>query len=300
MESSDIDSTPPKCFYGRRPPSYWCYKLGASFFPENSNLLVRRSGHDSHYLKAFLSNECSNDPPGNSFAQLVSLVFKRALFPQGLLPLRKLVDGFGATPLIAAMPRELLWFDRDNDASGNPIRSDVREAAKQKWPQLRDLARRRLANRELEIQELFENVVAKVSGYLNEIHAPQQDPSGLLVLSFKQQLHSLARHLERFRASGTAKDMEPLVNRAERASSEDAERRIFLEEIVRSLSKTNRAALRLRGAGYNWHEIAVMFKTNASTLRNNFWREIRSLHGKLTGASSEQIADIEKERGTFS
>lgn len=186
------------------------------------------------------------------------------------------------------MPRELLWFDRDNDASGNPIRIDVREAAKQKWPQLRVLAQRRLGNRELEIQELFENVVTRVSTYLNEIHAPQQDPSGLLVLRFKQQLHSLARRLERLLPSGTATDMETLVNRGDWASSENAERRMFLEEVVRSLSKTNRVILRLRGAGYNWDEIAVMFRTNASTLRNAFWREIRTLHAKLTGERIEE------------
>lgn len=185
------------------------------------------------------------------------------------------------------MPRELLWFDRDNDASGNPIRSDVREAAKQKWPQLRMLAQRRLGSRELEIQELFENVVAKVSGYLNEINAPPQDPSGLLVVKFRQQLHSLARRLERLELSGTAEDMQPLANRAEPGRSEDVERRVFLEEIVRSLSKTNGAVLRLRRAGYGWDEIAVMFRINASTLRNSFWREIRTLHGKLTGEPFE-------------
>jgi len=196
------------------------------------------------------------------------------------------------------MPHELLWFDRDYDASGNRIRTDVREAAKKKWPQLRVLAERRLGSRELEIQELFENVVAKVSRYLTEIHAPQQDPSGLLVLKFKQELNSLARRLERLQPSGSAKDMEPLVNHAE--WGEDADRRIFLEEVVRSLSKTNRALLRLRGAGYNWDEIAVMFRTKASTLRNNFWREIRTLHGKLTGVPFEANAEVDKERGKVS
>lgn len=184
------------------------------------------------------------------------------------------------------MPRELLWFDRDYDASGNQIRTDVREAAKKKWPQLRVLAERRLGNRELEIQELFEAVIAKVSAYLNEIHASQQDPSGLLVLKFKQELNSLARRLERLQPSGNAKDMEPLLNRAD--WSRDADRRIFLEEVVRSLSKTNRAVLRLRGAGYNWDEIARMFRTNASTLRNSFWREVRTLQGKLTGVLPER------------
>ena len=180
------------------------------------------------------------------------------------------------------MPRELLWFDRDRDPYGNRIRADVREAAQKKWPQLLALARRRLSNRELEIQELFERVVAKVSSYLNEIVAPEQDPSGLLVVKFRQELNSLALRLDRLQPSGNAKDMEPLLNTAD--WSEDADRRIFLEELVRSLSSTNRAVLRLRGAGYNWDEIAVMFRTNASTLRNAFWREIRSLHGKLTGA----------------
>lgn len=184
------------------------------------------------------------------------------------------------------MPRELLWFDRDEDAFGKRIRDDVREAAKKKWPQLFAVAQRRLGNRELEIQELFENVVAKVSAYLNEIQAPDQDPSGLLVVKFRQELNSLARRLDRVKLSGNAQDMEPLLNDPD--STDEAYRRIFLEEVVRSLSKTNRAVLRLRGAGYDWNEIAEMLKINASTLRNRFWREIGSLHAKLTGVASQE------------
>lgn len=196
------------------------------------------------------------------------------------------------------MPRELLWFDRDDDASGNRIRDDVREAARKKWPQLFAVAQRRLGNRELEIQELFENVVAKVSSYLSETQAPDQDPSGLLVVKFRQELNSLARRLDRVQLSGNAQDMEPLLT--DRESGEDADRRIFVEELVRSLSKTNRAVLRLRGAGYNWNEIAEMLKTNASTLRNQFWREIRMLHGKLTGVASKGDSDPNEEKGKAS
>lgn len=190
------------------------------------------------------------------------------------------------------MPRELLWFDRDHDSQGNEIRSDVRQAAQKKWPQLLALAYRRLGNRELEIQELFESVVGKVSAYLNEIQAPEQDPSGLLVVKFRQELNSLARQLERLQASGSSTDMEPLLAKAD--WGEDADRRIFLEELVRSLSKANRTALRLRRAGYNWDEIAAMFKTNASTLRNNFWREVRAQHRNLTGVSSEESVEGEE------
>lgn len=191
------------------------------------------------------------------------------------------------------MPRELLWFDRDEDAFGKRIRDDVREAAKKKWPQLFAVAQRRLGNRELEIQELFESVVSKVSAYLNEIQAPDQDPSGLLVVKFRQELNSLARRLDRVQLSGNAHDMEPLLEDPD--SADDADRRIFLDELVRSLSKTNRAVLRLRGAGYNWNEIAAMLKINASTLRNQFWREIRILHGKMTGMVLRDSEDNEEE-----
>ena len=92
--------------------------------------------------------------------------------------------------------------------------------------------------------------------------------------------------------------MEPLLNNADWA--EDADRRIFLEEVVRLLSSTNRAVLRLRGVGYNWDEIARMFRTNASTLRNAFWREIRTLQRKLTGTPSEKGTEGDETQGRVS
>lgn len=193
---------------------------------------------------------------------------------------------------------ELLWFDRDHDASGNPIRNDVREAARKKWPQLRAMAIRRIGDRELEIQEVFERVVAKVSAYLNEIQSPPQDPSGLLVLRFKQDIGSLARRIERLQLSGDTSDMESLLENPD--WGKDVDRQIFLEEIVRSLSDSNRAALRLRGAGYSWDEIAAMFGAKSSTLRNQFWREIERLHQRFTGTASQADAEADEQQGKVS
>ena len=191
------------------------------------------------------------------------------------------------------MPPRFVWFDHESDESGKPIRADVREAARQKWPQLVALARRRLGDRELEIQELFEEVVASTSSYLDQIHAPPQNPSGLLVVKFRQQLNALARRLERMVTSGSSRDIEPLVATVD--WREEADRRIFLEELVRALSKHNRAVLRLRRAGYEWSEIAPMVSRNASTVRNDFWREIRKVCAELTGLRSDGVSEEEEQ-----
>lgn len=174
---------------------------------------------------------------------------------------------------------ELLWFDREFDSFGKPIRSDVREAAKTKWPQLSALGRNRLGDRDLEIQELFEKSVEKVSRYLDRKKAPPQDPSGLLVLKFRQELYALGRRVDRLTTTGTSTDLEPILGGSE--WEEQADRHIFLEELVRSLSKQNRTVLRLRGAGYEWSEIAKMIQSKASTVRNSFWREVRRVFGEL-------------------
>jgi DNA-directed RNA polymerase specialized sigma24 family protein len=174
---------------------------------------------------------------------------------------------------------ELLWFDREFDSFGKPIRADVREAAKAKWPQLSAFARRRLGDRELEIQELFEKSVEKVSRHLDRKNAPSQDPSALLVIKFRQELHTLWRRLDRVAAKGNSTDLEPMLATSE--WGEEANRHIFLEELVRYLSKQNRTVLRLRGAGYEWSEIAKMVHSNASTVRNNFWREVRRVFSEL-------------------
>lgn len=181
---------------------------------------------------------------------------------------------------------ELLWFDREFDSFGNPIRSDVREAAKAKWPQLSALARRRFGGRESEIQELFEKSVEIVSRYLDRKKAPPQDPSALLALRFRQELHALGRRVDRVTTAGTSTDLEPMLGGSE--WREQADRHIFLEELVRHLSKQNRTVLRLRGAGYEWSEIAKMVQSNASTVRNNFWRELRRLFSELNEIAEDK------------
>lgn len=169
----------------------------------------------------------------------------------------------------------LTWF-RDFDSSGKPIRADVREAARKKWPHLLAMAKARLGDRDLEIQEIFEQAVAETSSYLDQTLAPLQDARGLLVVKFRRQLSTLARRLDRVIVSGSSTDMESLLTSTD--WGESADRQLMMEELVRSLSPRNRSVLRLRRAGYNWAEISHMLNCNSSTLRNGFWREVRRVY----------------------
>lgn len=188
---------------------------------------------------------------------------------------------------------ERLWWDREYDQAGNRIREDVRQAAKKKWPQLLALAQRSLDNCDLEAQQLLERVAEYISRYLNARNTPPHDPSGLIVLKFREELRKFVRKQERLRPSGGSSDLEPLLPATE--WGEEANRRIFLEQLIWSLSKENRAVLRLRRAGYEWAQIAKMLNANPSSLRRGFWAEVRSVYSELTETPSDEMPDDEKE-----
>ncbi len=192
------------------------------------------------------------------------------------------------------MPSDhVLFFDSEFDSLGNPIRSDVRAAALKKWPQLCALARSRLSNREQEIQELFETVIGKVSRYLERKRAPLHDPGPLLALAFRQRLNELASRMDPVVAVGGNADIDAVSEPVNWA--EEIDRQILLEELVRSLSRQNRIILRLRDAGYEWPEIAKMFKRNISTLRNNFWREVRAVYSELMNSALDDVIKKNEE-----
>jgi hypothetical protein len=189
---------------------------------------------------------------------------------------------------------ERLWWDREYDQFGNPIRDDVRAAAKKKWPQLLALAQRTLSNCDLEAQQLLEQVAEYISRYLNERNTPPHDPSGLLVLKFREDLRKLVRKQQRLKPSGGSQDMELMLPATE--WGKEADRRIFLAELIRALSKENRSILRLRRAGYEWAQIGKMLNANASSLRRNFWTEIRKVYSEFTEIPEDQVEDNEKEK----
>jgi DNA-binding CsgD family transcriptional regulator len=177
------------------------------------------------------------------------------------------------------------WWDRERDHQGRPLREDVRKAARNVWPYLSYLGRQSLSDFDSDGAPLMEKVIDEVSAYLNARHVPEHDPSGLVVVSFRHELYRLAEKQTKTVPLDTAMDLSDWLQTSQSASEMD--QRIFVEELVRQLRPRNQAILRLRIAGYEWKEIAAILGISASTVRNDFWRDIKRAYTELLGPTEE-------------
>jgi hypothetical protein len=173
---------------------------------------------------------------------------------------------------MASAERRLVWWDRDVDRTGKPIRPDVRLAANEIWEQACQRTNVLLADYE-PAAELMEHTVAQVSRYLDRIGAPLYPRKhGLLWVAFFRALRRYAAKSRRIELVGGSGD---LTNyKADDSWMPQVNARLDLESIVRQLSERNAAVLTLRAAEYKWKEIAQLFGVSAGAIRNSFWREI--------------------------
>ena len=179
---------------------------------------------------------------------------------------------------MACAGRVLVWWDRDFDHSGRPIRSDVRSAGRDLWEQACQQTIATLSDHG-PAAELMETAVAQASRYLDRIGAPLPSRKhGLVMVAFRRALRRHAAKLSRYELVGDPEEL------SWRASSTDwvsqADVRLQLEDVVRQLSARNGNVLMLRAAGYEWKEIAVVFGTSVASVRNGFWREIEKFRGE--------------------
>lgn len=168
--------------------------------------------------------------------------------------------------------RILVWWDRQIDQSGRAIRPDVRSAAHEIWEQACQRTEALLGDSAL-AAELMENAVAQISRYLERIEAPLASrKQGLLMTAFCRALYRQAARLNRVDFVGGSEEL------ATRPSLDDwtpwVDARIDLDRIVHRLSPRNHRILMLRAAGYEWKEIASLFRSSITAVRNSFWREI--------------------------
>src|SRR5215471_21531853 len=98
-----------------------------------------------------------------------------------------------------------LWWDRDVDDKGAPIREDVRQAAHEIWPDLCARVETTLGDL-ADAPELMESAVAHISRYLTRQGAAPSYPQAksLLSLHFCQELKRRAGRLSRVKAVGLA------------------------------------------------------------------------------------------------
>lgn len=173
-----------------------------------------------------------------------------------------------------------LWWDRDCDSSGTPIRADVRSAAHGIWDYARQETRTILGDVS-DTPGLMEDSVLQVSHYLDRRAVPlfEKDPSALLVCAFYRRLRRHVAKLRRLELTSNISSLPaPPLGRS-CPSKEDC--RLDAEKVLHKLSQRARQMFRLRDAGYDWEKVAEIFDTSEDAARVEFSRELKRLKNRL-------------------
>jgi DNA-directed RNA polymerase specialized sigma24 family protein len=180
-----------------------------------------------------------------------------------------------------------LWWDRDADRVGRPIRPDVRASAHRIWDRASRNAQAAISDSSL-AAELMENTVAQVSRYLDRrcMIVFSREIDGLLMLAFERALNRQVAKVKRLKTVGGS---EELSNQAvDRNWSRQVSVRLEFDQIVRRLSERSRTILALRYAGYTWKESAKMLGASVPGLRSAFWRDVARVKIALKNGHSAQ------------
>ena len=171
--------------------------------------------------------------------------------------------------------RILVWWDRDVDRAGRPIRPDVRLAGHEIWERACQRTQALLDDHG-PAAELMENSVAQVSRYLDRIVAPESsEKHGLLMVAFCRGLRRYAAKLNRLELVGGSGE---LSNRTvDEGWVGQVNARLELARIVRKLRNQSGAVLMLRAAGYEWEDVGRILGKSPAAIRMSFWREIKRI-----------------------
>jgi hypothetical protein len=167
-----------------------------------------------------------------------------------------------------------VWWDRECDSAGRPLRPDVRAAAHQIWDSACWRVQSLLGDAS-EAPELMEKVVVQVSRYLDRAGAGlfTQNTTGVLMCAFCRSLRRYAMKLKRLQLVGGSAEL------AERRTGHNwsalVELWFDLEKLARDLSHRTRFMLGLRAKGFDWKEIAGVLHMTDTAARTAFWREVR-------------------------
>lgn len=194
---------------------------------------------------------------------------------------------------MAGAGRILVWWDREVDQAGRPIRRDVRLAGHEIWEQACQRTQALLDDHG-PAAELMENAVAQVSRYLDRIGAPESSAKhGLVMVAFCRGLQRYAAKLHRLEFVGGSGELASRVWDEAWVSQMNA--RLELTRIIRKLQPENGTVLMLRAAGYEWEDVGRILGKSAAATRITFWREIKRIRHALLAAVDDDRAM--KERG---
>jgi hypothetical protein len=179
-----------------------------------------------------------------------------------------------------------VWWDREVDSAGRPIRPDVRAAANEIWGSACKRVQALLGDAS-EAPELMEKVVVQVSRYLDRTGAGlfTQNTSGILMCAFCRSLRRYATKLNRLQLVGGTSELSE--RRITPNWSALVELWLDLEKLSRNVSHKTRAMVGLRMGGFDWKEIAGVLHMTDTAARTAFWREVRRARLKSLGKSPQ-------------
>lgn len=177
-----------------------------------------------------------------------------------------------------------LWWDRELDPTGKPIRLDVRSAAREVWNDACNQTRS-LLGEPCEAAGLMERSVVQVSRYLNRRGLPMfsQDTSGILMCAFCRALRRTVAKLRRIELADDVNALSQTHSPHSCTSKEDC--RLDAEKATRQFSERGRKMYKLRDAGFEWKEIAATLNTTDAAARAEFSRELKRARLKVKNKS---------------
>jgi len=176
-----------------------------------------------------------------------------------------------------------LWWDRDVDDDGVPIREDVRQAAQDIWPTCCSHVKTMLGDT-ADAPELMEAAVAHVSRYLTRYRAKPFYPQAksLLNLHFTQELRRFAGRQGRVQAVGHIAELDALAP----PSWDWARSCDFWLDIGKLHSQvTDRGWIMfaMRHLGHGWPEVSEKLGIAVSTALNYFRNDFKETWARLHG-----------------
>jgi hypothetical protein len=182
-----------------------------------------------------------------------------------------------------------LWWDRELDPTGKPIRLDVRSAAREVWNDACTQTRA-LLGEPCEAAGLMERSVVQISRYLNRRALPMfsQDTSGLLMCAF---CRALRRYEARHQRVELAENPEELsAPDAGKHCTSKADCGLDAKKAASQLSQRGRKMYELRKAGFGWKEVAHMLNTTAGAARAEYSRELKRARLKLRNQQKSRVS----------
>ena len=180
--------------------------------------------------------------------------------------------------------KQPVWWDQETDREGRSIRSDVRKAAFEIWDNACALSKSLLGDT-TEAAEIMEACVVRISHYLSSRNnePATHNTTALLMVAFRNCVLNRAARLRREACIPDSELAEPPTARG---SLETIEVQIDLDRLVRRLNPRSRTILVLRDAGYEWSEIAALFRLTVPAVKKRFHRDLREAQNQLAGNAS--------------